>query len=274
MNKKTNVIFWVGVKSTDPKMSEKHGGFKYLDISEKCWIKWCEKNDVIFCPYKLEDVNPDFNLEIDRVTWTRHFDVFRVLKKKKIKYKKIAIIDGSTLIHPNAPNFFDLVLDTGLTCFRSLENLRWLAEGVFGYKEFFDNFEFEIPKYFSCGFTIFGKNHRQFLTELYQFYRDHQHAILRLQNEKVKRGTDQIVYNYLAQIKGIKVNLDVLPKRFMITHLERFQWTSFNWQLAEHGLPHFIKHSWIWFYSGMANREIRYNMMRETWKILEKEYGV
>ena len=30
---KKNVLFWVGIKSKDPYLIEKHGNFKYLDVS-------------------------------------------------------------------------------------------------------------------------------------------------------------------------------------------------------------------------------------------------
>ena len=32
-----NVLFWVGIKSENPHLREKHGDFKYLDISKPCW---------------------------------------------------------------------------------------------------------------------------------------------------------------------------------------------------------------------------------------------
>ena len=47
-----NVLFWIGVKSKDSLMQEKHGEFKYLDVGRKSWEWWCKKNDVIFLPYE------------------------------------------------------------------------------------------------------------------------------------------------------------------------------------------------------------------------------
>ena len=49
---KKHVLFWVGIKSENKHLREKHGNFKYLDISRKCWEYWCNKNDVIFFPYE------------------------------------------------------------------------------------------------------------------------------------------------------------------------------------------------------------------------------
>ena len=275
MNNK-NVLFWVGVKDPGQYMQEKHGGFKYLDISEECWKIWCEKNDVTFFPYRHEHVGD--NLNSHRVTWQRWFDVFRVLDEAGIEYDKICVIDGSTLIHWDAPNFIDMAPSTGLTVFRSLENLRWISEGVFGYKSFFGDFEFDLTQYFSCGFQIFTKEHRPFLEKLKEFYYNSYTAIMKLQNEKIKRGTDQPVYNYFAQIEGIDVNLNALPQKFFITHLNRFDWLGHNWQLLKrthdpkYGMPHFIRHSYIWFYSGFPQRGQRYDLMQQTWDLIKEKY--
>ncbi len=263
---KKHVLFWVGVKSNDPLLQEKHGGFKYLDISKKCWELWCKKNDVIFFEYNTPS---EKDTSAHKVTWQRWFDVFPLIKKANIDYDKIAVIDGSTLVRADTPNFFDLV-DDRVAAFRSLENVRWLDQGISGYKDFFNGFDFDLKKYISCGFQIFGKNHKPFLEELKEFYYTNYDNIMELQNKKVKRGTDQPVYNYLLQIKNIKVNMD-LPPSLMLTHLTRFDWFSHNWQLGDK-TPFFLKYGHIWFYSGFPNRGDRYNLMNQTWEIIKNSY--
>ena len=266
--KKKNVLFWVGVKSNDPHLQNKHGGFKYLDISKKCWELWCDQNDVVFFPYETPRRSDS---SMHKVTWQRWFDVFILLDNANIDYNKIAVIDGSTLINSNAPNFFELA-HSGLNAYRSLENLRWVCEGVDGYKKFFNEFEFDISKYMSCGFQIFDDTHRKFLEELEVFYDLNYSSIMELQNNIVKRGTDQPVYNYLLQIKNITVNT-VLPKSFMMTHLNRFDWFSYNWQLNLDNTPFFIKYGYIWFFSGFPNRGDRESLMNQTWEIIKMNYN-
>jgi len=273
MNKQ-NVLFWISVNSPNEYHQEKHGGFKYFEYSEKSWRYWCDKNNVLFIPYTYDDVT---NKDTRRIapTWQRWFDVFKVLENKNINYDKICVIDASTIIRWDAPNFFDLCNPDKLTVFRSLENLRWVSEGVFGYKKFFNNFEFDLKRYFSCGFQIFGKKHKEFLTNLHTFFVDNINQILHLQNNEVKRGTDQPVYNYYAQIKGIDIDLDTLPKSYFINHPTRFDWFSSNWQLPEletSKYPHFINHSYIWFFSGFVNRGDRNQMMHDTWEIIKENY--
>ena len=264
---KKNVVFWIGIKSKDPLLQEKHGNFKYLDISKKCWEWWCNKNDIIFFPYETtgrEDTSAY------KATWQRWFDVFDQLEEANINYDKIAVIDGSTLIRWDAPNFFELAKGQ-VSCFRSLENLRWITQSVDGYKRFFNDFEFDLKRYVSCGFQIFDKSHKQFLVELKQFYFDNYNKIMELQNEKVKRGTDQPVYNYLLQTKNIDVDTN-LPAPFMLTHMNRFDWFHYNWQLNQDKTPFFIKYGYIWFFSGFPNRGDRYNLMKQTWDIIKGQY--
>ena len=264
---KKHVLFWIGVKSTDQHLQDKHGGFKYLDVSKKCWELWCKKNDVIFFEY---NTTSDPDTVGHKVTWQRWFDLFPLLEEAGIDYDKICMIDGSTLVRADTPNFFELV-DDGLTAFRSLENLNWVYEGVSGYKGFFNDYDFDIAKYVTCGFQIFGKEHKTFLEDLKEFYYKNYKDIMELQNNVVKRGTDQPVYNYLLQIHNIKVNTN-LPKSYMITHLQRFDWFSYNWQLQKDNTPFFLKYGYAWAFSGFPNRGDRYNLMQQTWDIIKNQY--
>lgn len=261
---KQDVIFWIGVKSTDPLLLKKHGNFEYLEISKKCWKWWCKKNNITFFEYSNSS-------EIDtgkhKVTWTRWFDVFDQIEKAGIEYNKIALVDGSTLVKWDCPNFFNLVGDN-LVAFRSLENLKWIKEGIDGYKDLFNNFNFDIKKYVSCGFQIFSKSHKKFLRDLKDFYYSNTQKILELQ-QSIGRGTDQPVYNNLLQIKNIRV--DNIDPSFMLTHLTRFDWLSHNWQLKEDNTPFFIKYGNIWFYSGF-DRTQRFPLMKQTWDLIKENY--
>lgn len=262
-----NVLFWVAVNSKDPYLSDKHGGFKYHEFSRMSWEYWCKKHDVIFIPYENPSNDDHYN---HKPTWQRWFDVFDQLEENNISYNKICLMDSCTIIRWDTPNFFDWC-DDGLHAWRSLENLRWVSEGVFGYKEFFNDFEFDLTKYINCGFQIFTKKHKPFLEYLKKFYYDNYDDIMVLQNDKVKRGTDQPVYNYLLQIQNIDVNYD-LPDSLFLTHLYRFDWFSHNWQLKEDNTPFFIKYGYIWFYSGFPQRGDRYNLMKQTWDIVKDNY--
>lgn len=265
---KKNVLFWIGVKSKNKLLREKHGDFKYFEISRLSWEYWCEKNDVIFLPYE-EPSRDDTGKH--KATWQRWFDVFNKIEEANIDYDKIASIDGSTIIRWDCPNFFDLVKNNTVTAWRALENLRWVSEGVDGYNNLFDNFNFDLKKYINCGFQIFDKNHKKFLIELEDFYDKNNDQILDLQNNKVKRGTDQPVYNYLLQMSNVKVDIS-LPPAFLQTHHQRFDWFSHNWQLNEDKTPFFIKYGYIHQYSGFPQRGQRFQLMSQTWDLIKENY--
>jgi hypothetical protein len=262
---KKNVVFWIGVRSDDEALRKKHSDFKYLDVSKQSWQYWCKRNDVIFYEY-MNSSEQDTNAH--RVTWTRWFDVFDQLESNNISYDKIAVIDGSTIVKWNAPNFFK-DCQSGLTAFRSLENVKWIYEGVTGYKSMFNNFDFDLTKYIDCGFQVFDDTYKSFLARLKKFYYENYNSIMQLQNT-IKRGTDQPVYNYLLQIDEIKVNMNLSPG-FNLNHLTRFDWLSHNWQLKEDTMPFFIKYGYVWKFSGF-DRTQRYSLMKQTWDLIGDKY--
>lgn len=262
---KKDVVFWIGVKSKDPLLLKKHGNFEYLNISKKSWEWWCNHNNVVFFEYSEPSNN---NTGGNKVTWQRWFDVFDQLDNSGIAYNRVAIVDGSSIIRWDTPNFFNLYKNNPIA-FRSLENVKWIYEGVQGYKNLFDNYNFDLAKYISCGFQIFDISHKIFLDKLKTFYYNNYNEILSLQNS-ISRGTDQPVYNYLAQIEGI--NFDSISPAFMVMHLTRFDWLGGNWQLKEDSTPFFIKYGFIWFYSGF-DRTHRLPLMQQTWDIIKSKYG-
>lgn len=262
----TDVVFWIGVKSTDPLLYEKHGGFKYLEYSKKTWQWWCNKNGVHFYEYDTPSLA---DTGTHKVTWQRWFDVFDQLEAANIDYRKILVIDGSTMIRWDAPNLFELASEE-LTAFRSLENIRWIDEGVRGYAHLFSNYPFDLKKYMTCGFQMFTAKHKTFLQELKEFYFANQEEVLKLQKD-VSRGTDQPVYNYLLQMKDIKVEQS-LPASFWLMHMNRFGWFGHNWQLKQDTMPYFIKYGHLWVFSGFDRRQ-REDLMRQTWDIIQQQYA-
>ena len=138
------------------------------------------------------------------------------------------------------------------------------------------NFTLDLTKYISCGWQIFDKSHKPFLNKLKTFYYDNYDKIMVLQNDKVCRGTDQPVYNYLLQIHNINT-VQALPASYFLNHLHRFDWFSHNWQFVEMNpthpkTPFFIKYGYIWFYSGFPQRGDRYNLMKQTWEAIQEMY--
>lgn len=263
---KTNVVFWIGVKSEDPLLKEKHGNFSYLEYSKQTWTYWCKKNNIHFFEYNTPSLS---DTGTHKVTWQRWFDVFDQLEKANIDYDKILLTDGSIMIKWDTPNIFNLVKNN-LTAFKSLENVKWIDEGIRGYQSLFPNINFDLKKYTSCGFQIFDKTHKPFLKELKEFYFNNLDTILSLQNT-VGRGTDQPIYNYLLQKNNIEVSYD-LPASYWLMHMNRFNWFAYNWQLKEDQTSYFIKYGYVWVFSGFDRRQ-RQGLMEQTWNLIKNNYN-
>ena len=259
-----NVVFWVGVKSDNPTVLEKHGNFDYFEYSRKTWKHWCDINNVYFYEYD----STDYDTSKHKITWTRWFDVFDKLNELDIQYDKVAVIDGSTMIKWDCPNFFNQC-NTELTAFQSLENIRWIMQGIDSYSTLFQNFAFDYKKYVSCGFQVFDKRHKAFLNDLKKFYFNNYEQITHLE-KSVKRGTDQPIYNYMLQIKNTPVNMN-LPKSFWVMHMTRFGWFNHNWQFGDNKHPYFIRYGYIWVFSGF-DRTQRTSLMKQTWDIIKENY--
>ena len=258
-----NIVYWVGVKSKDPLLLEKHGDFNYFEYSKKTWKYWCEKNNTIFYEYNtpsLEDTGKH------KVTWQRWFDLEHRLKD--IKWDKVAVVDASYMIKWDTPNFFEQTSDK-LSTFKSLENINWIDEGINGYKKLFPKVNFDLKRYIDCGFQIFTKTHLEFLSNLKEYYFNNIDTILELQSS-VGKGTDQPVYNYLLQQLQINFGFE-LPNSYNLNHMNRFGWFSHNWQLKEDKTPFFIKYGYLWKYSGF-DRKQRTPLMQQTWNIIKHNY--
>jgi hypothetical protein len=92
-----------------------------------------------------------------------------------------------------------------------------------------------------------------------------------LENERIKRGTDQPVFNYFLQDNNIPFDVCTLNPAYMLTHLNRFNWMSHNWQIGNKD-PFFIKYGWLWMFSGFPTRGDRYELMAKTWELVKKYY--
>ena len=261
----TDVVFWIGVKSSNPSLREKHGDFKYLKYSKKTWKWWCEKNNIKFVEYtktSLEDTGTH------RVNWQRWFDVFNQLEEQGIEYRKILLTDGSIMIKWDTPNFFNMVTEE-LTVFRSLENIKWINVGIEKYAYLFPKTSFDLKKYFSSGFVIFNKKHKEFFNDLKEFYFNNLDDIQNYQNN-IKKGTDQPIFNFLAQSKNIEIE-NTLPDSYWLMHMNRFGWFNYNNILGEDRTPFFLKYGYIWVFSGFDRRQ-REILMKQTWDIIKNNY--
>jgi hypothetical protein len=265
---KKNIVFWPGVVSESPLLNEKHGGFDYLEYSKLTWQHFCKKYGHVFIEYNKTAIPDTLN---HRVNWQRWFELFDYVESLNIEYDKILMIDGSTMVHWNCPDFLSDAPNDKLIGFRSLENLRWVNESIQGYKKLFNEHELDIKNYINVGFQIFGKWYKPFLKELHDFYLDNYEKICILQ-KNISRGTDQPIMNYFIDIKKIPTAFDSLPNSYFLMHMNRFNWFHHNWQLNEDMTPYFIKYAYVWVFSGF-DRTQRQTLMSQTWEFIKENYN-
>lgn len=265
--KMKHIVFWPGVQSKDPLIRQKHNNFEYFEASRRTWEHFCNRHGHIFLPYEecsIEDTGTH------RVNWQRWFDLFERVEALGVEYDKILLVDASTMVRWDCPDFLSDVPNDGVVAFRSLENLRWVAESTDGYRELFNDYDLDLKRYINSGFQIFGKWYKPFLEEMKKFYFDNVDEILRLQKE-VGKGTDQPVMNYLIDMKGIKTYYDYLPNSYFQMHMNRFGWFGHNWQLKEDTTNYFLKYGNIWVFSGF-DRAQRNSLMNQTWNLIKHNY--
>lgn len=263
MNPIKNVVVIPIVIPKDKKL-DKFGGWEWMNHSKQAWQYWCDKNGhelVIYDKPSIEDTSKF------RITVQRWFDIFNFLDEKGIDYNQIAIIDASSIPKWNCPDFFNLT-DNKFTVGRESDNLGWVYEAVEGYKDVFDNYKFDINKYFCSSFVIFNKSHKPIFNQFKEKYMNNLDQFLTLQ-KTVRRGTCQTPLNYIVQMSGIDVNY--LPMPFRLSHLHRKDMLGPNWQLNEDSTPFFIKYGYIWFFSGF-DKQSRDSIMKQTWDLVGHEY--
>ena len=262
---KKNVVWWPAVVN-ETHMS-KYGGYDYFQYSKNTWEYWCERNDCLFVPF-TKPVEED--LFRYRINWQKAIFLFDELERQGIEYDQIALVDSSFMIRHDAPNFFEMT-DRRLTAWRDMDNMRWIYESIQGYKNIFNGFELDMSKYVNSGFMIFNEEHKELFQRFKQFYLDNTDKLIKLQDEIVKKGTEQTPMNYWLQTNDVDINID-LPLPFKLTHLQRKELFNHNWQLKEDTTPFFIKYGYNYSFNAIP-KDNRTNIMKQTWDLIKENYN-
>ena len=93
-----NIVFIVNI--TDPDKQTRSNPYQY---SINSWKAWCKKNE---CELFILDQRI-YTKDIMNANWHKIF-VFDLLDASGIEYNQIMIVDADTIIHPDAPNVFEI----------------------------------------------------------------------------------------------------------------------------------------------------------------------
>lgn len=261
-----NALYWIGVIPEDPRVSErfKYGDFSWMQYSKSTWEYWCKVHGVEFIHY---DRPTKSDLLAYKVNWQRWIDIPKYIDDD---FDAFMLVDASTMVRWDAPNYFELTRPGCIGVTRTDENWKWVYESAAGYAHLFPEVQFNPIDYISSGMMLFRREHIEFLTEFSQFYIDNHAELLELEDTLVRRGRDQPVMNYFIQKHGLEC--DFWPLKYAVSHLYRRDVLGHNWQLQDM-TPHFIKYFYMWAFSGFPDRgESRTTLMKSTWDLIAKYY--
>lgn len=222
------------------------------NYSINSWSNWSKKNNCeVFVMDTLLASNEQFP-----ICWQR-YHLFNILEANEIDYDQILMVDCDTIVHPKAPNFFELT-EHKYTGVRAYGSMDWVMRSIENYSHYiFENRMIDWWKYINGGFQIVNKNHINFFNEILKFQEKHSHSLREV--EKFHVGTDQTPLNFLLQIHNI--DLKILPYEYNMQDMSRFE-------ILDNQLT-FSKIGYVYHFNGIDN-QIRNNIMQKTYTELYK----
>jgi hypothetical protein len=205
-----NIVFIVNI--TDPDRQSRSNPYQY---SINSWSSWCKRND---CELFILDTRI-FAKDVMNANWHKIF-VFDLLEANNIMYDQILIVDADTIIHPDAPNIFNLT-DRKYSVVRNYGSMDWVCRSYENYKKhLFPDVEYSPIDYFNSGVIIINSMHKEFYTRVQNFYHENRLNIQQLQSS-YGVGTDQPILNFLTRQENIDINL--MPYEWNMQDMGRFE---------------------------------------------------
>ena len=242
-----NVVFIPAIK-----ISERGSSYDY---SIDSWKQWCNKNK---CELLVLD-ELLYPIDYMKITWQRYY-LFDILESNNIEYDQILMVDADTIVHPECPNFFEMT-DRKMCGVHNEGSYDWIIRSIENYgKYFFNGHILDFWKYIDCGFVIVNETHRNFYTQVTDFYNENA-KLLRQVEKEWHAGTDQTPVNILIEKLG--VDFKWLPYEFNMCDMVRKE------LLTDDLL--FTKWGWIYQYNSIPNNtedKLTYYWMKKTYEYL------
>jgi hypothetical protein len=193
---------------------------------------------------------------------------------------QIAVVDADTMVHWDAPDFFDLATDAlGAV---HVGTRTWLKMSVEAYGAFFPGVKLDWRTCFNSGLVVLNATHAPMLAELVKFYSQHRQELEALQAAR-NVGVDQTLVNYFAALSGTPIRLldpvfnrmrcFEFPAELRAQH-ESSGATSRPDELEQYlaSAPgfEFIQEAYVWHFTKTVRT--RAAVMRETWRRVQHHY--
>ena len=230
-----------------------------LDYKEWCyrsWKVWCQRNnaEIFILDQELRDKS------IMKPTWQR-WHVLEILENNSIDYDQVALVDIDTMIHPDAPNFFDLT-NKGFSVVGEDVMVEWIYNSIKGYQDLFPEVEFNWTTYWNNGFIVVNETHKNLCKDITEFYYNNEQELRNRQHVTLKKGSDQTPVNYLVRKSGIPITY--LDKRWNFTHMHA---------RGVLGGALFLDCAWVFHFNGFE-KTLRNNLMKQTWELMQKRFNL
>lgn len=237
-----NVVFMVNLPE-----NKKQGRNAPYHHSVASWQKWCDTNDVLL--FVLDQrIHEETYMNAN---WHKVY-VFELLNANDIDYDQVLIADADTIIHPNAPNVFNLT-ENKFCAVHGFGSYDWECRSIENYKKYlFPDVDVDLFDYFNSGIIVCNKNHKDFYSKVIEFYNQNQDLLVKMQ-ETYNVGTDQPVLNFL--VKQENVDYKQLGYEWNMQDLKRYE-------LLDEDLT-FTKVGWIYHFNGIDD-QIRNYIMNKT----------
>ena len=223
--------------------------------SIKSWEKWCEKNDCEL--FVLTDLL--LPKEQMNICWQRYY-LFDILEANDIQYDQILSVDADTIVHPDCPNFFEMT-DRKMCGVHNEGSYDWIIRSIENYgKYFFNGHIMDFWKYIDCGFVIINETHRDFFTQVTDFYNENAELLRKVEKEW-HAGTDQTPVNFLIEDKG--VDFKWLPYEYNMCDMVRKEILGDDMMFTDWG--------WIYQYNSIPNNKedkLTLHWMKKTYEHL------
>ncbi len=226
-----NIVFIVNIP--DQKRPGRNLPYQY---SIRSWEQYCRRHgaELFILTERVVDESAM------NANWHKIF-ALKLLEANGIEYDKVLIVDADTIVHPNAPNIFDVCGD-GFCAVANEGSYDWLFRSMEAYSKYmFNGFTFPFYQYFNSGVICVNKNHEQFFDMLFTFYTQHNQDIIHMQ-ETFHVGTDQPVLNFMVHL--YRDDFQLLPFEWNMQDLWRLEildtnltFTNYGWVYHFNAIP-------------------------------------
>ena len=205
-----NIIFIINIVKDE---RSKNQGYDY---SIKSWEHYSKK---IGADLFVLD-KPLYDFSHMKPQWYKMY-ILDILEANEIEYDQVLYVDADTIIHPNAPNIFE-VTDNKFCAVRNFGCMDWVCRSLENYsKLLFEDFMFPYYKYFNSGVMVFNKKHKKLFKSMQEFYQEKHNEIKHVQ-DNYHVGNDQPVLNFFVN-RDIPEDYKVLDYEWNMQDMTRFE---------------------------------------------------